>query len=190
MPRGCAGVTHLSFADDIVIFARGDRRSVDSLVRFLSLYQSGSGQRVNTHKSFFIASRRCGSGQIRRIQQLTGFRHSSFPFHYLGCNLYVGRRKKEYFQYLIDKFVAKLAGWKKKLLSQGGRLILIKHVLSAIPLHVVTVMDPPHRSAKGPRAHNGEFSLGTDRIRSQASLVLLAEPLLSGGGEWSWNLSV
>ncbi|XP_027167252.1 uncharacterized protein LOC113767379 [Coffea eugenioides] len=143
MPRGCTSITHLAFADDIVIFARGDRRSVGNLLRFLTLYQNGAGQRINKQKSFFIASKRCGAGQIRQIQHLTGFRHGSFPFSYLGCNLYAGHRKKEYFHFLIEKFVAKLAGWQKKLLTQGGRLILIKHVLSAIPLHVLAVMDPP-----------------------------------------------
>nr|XP_027060692.1 uncharacterized protein LOC113687227 [Coffea arabica] len=142
-PRGCVQVTHLSFADDIIIFSRGDRRSVGNLVRFLNLYQNASGQRISNHKSLFIASRRCGTGQIRRIQQITGFRQGTLPLPYLGSNLYAGRRKKAYFQFLIDKFIAKLAGWQKKLLSQGGRLILIKHVLSAIPTHVLAVMDPP-----------------------------------------------
>nr|XP_027090446.1 uncharacterized protein LOC113711482 [Coffea arabica] len=108
--RGCVRVTHLSFADDIIIFSRGDRRSVGNLVRFLNLYQTATGQRINNHKSLFIASRRCGTGQIRRIQQITGFRHGTLPLPYLGCNLYAGRRKKEYFQFLIDKFIAKLAG--------------------------------------------------------------------------------
>ena len=46
-------------------------------------------------------------------------------------------------QYLVEKFVVKVAGWKKKLFSQGGRLILIPHILSSIPLHVLAAMDPP-----------------------------------------------
>ena len=146
--RGCVRVIHLSFTDDIIIFAHGDRRSVGNLIRFLTLYQTTAGQRVNTHKSLFIISRRCGTSQIRRIQQMTGFRHGSLPLSYLGCHLYAGRRKKVYFQFLIDKFIAKLAGWQKKLLSQGGRLILIKHVLSAIPTHVLAVMDLPSRVLK------------------------------------------
>ncbi|XP_027060693.1 uncharacterized protein [Coffea arabica] len=140
--RGAAFVSHLSFADDVVIFAREDRRSVVNLVRFLTLYQEGAGQRINKQKSFFIASRRCSAGQIRRIQHLKGFKQGSFPFSYLGCNLYVGHRKKEFLQFLVEKFIAKLAGWQKKFLSQDGRLILIKHVLLAIPSHVLAVMDP------------------------------------------------
>ena len=96
LPRGCIRITHLSFADDIVIFTRGDRRSVVNLVWFLTLYQEGAGQRINKQKSFFIVSRWCGAGQIRRIRHLTGFRQDSFPFSYLGCNLYVGHQKKSF----------------------------------------------------------------------------------------------
>ena len=119
LPRGCVHVTYLAFADDIVIFVRGDRRSVGNLIRFLMLYQTGTGQRINKQKSFFLVSRRCGAGQILQIQHLTGFRHGSFPFPYLGCNLYASHRKKEFLYFLIEKFVAKLADWQKKLLSQG-----------------------------------------------------------------------
>ena len=67
LPRGCIRITHLSFADDIVIFTRGDRRSVVNLVWFLTLYQEGAGQRINKQKGFFIVSRWCGAGQICRI---------------------------------------------------------------------------------------------------------------------------
>nr|XP_027077062.1 uncharacterized protein LOC113700825 [Coffea arabica] len=143
LPKGGIRITHLSFADDVVIFARGDRRSMVNLVHFLTLYQEGAGQWINKQKSFFIASRRCSTGQIRHIQHLTGFKQGTFPFTYLGCNLFVGHRKKEYFQFLVDKFIAKLAAWQTKFLSPGGRLILIKHVLSAIPSQVLAVMDPP-----------------------------------------------
>ena len=38
-----------------------------------------------------------------------------------------------------------MAGWKAKLLSPGGKLILIKHVLSSIPIHVLSVFDVPQR---------------------------------------------
>jgi len=41
----------------------------------------------------------------------------------------VGRRKKESFDYIKERIWRKLQGWEEKLLSQGGRDILIKAVV-------------------------------------------------------------
>lgn len=38
---------------------------------------------------------------------------------------------------------ARLAGWKGRLLSPGGRFILLKHVLASIPVCYFAAMEPP-----------------------------------------------
>lgn len=62
---------------------------------------------------------------------------------YLGCFLFRGRKKKVHFQHIIDSVNKRLSGWAGKMLSPGGRLVLIKHVLYSIPLHVLAAMEPP-----------------------------------------------
>lgn len=62
---------------------------------------------------------------------------------YLGCTLFERRKKIEYFNDLINKFEKKLAGWKSKLLSHGGRIVLIKHVLQSLPLYSMAAFEPP-----------------------------------------------
>jgi hypothetical protein len=62
---------------------------------------------------------------------------------YLGCNIFYGKSRPIYFENIIQKIQDKLAGWKAKLISKGGRLILIKHVLSSIPIHSMTIFDIP-----------------------------------------------
>lgn len=42
------------------------------------------------------------------------------------------------------------------MLSAGGRLILIKHVLSAIPLHVLAAMEPPKEIVEAAKASMGQ----------------------------------
>ncbi|XP_059306349.1 uncharacterized protein LOC132057762 [Lycium ferocissimum] len=44
---------------------------------------------------------------------------------------------------LLAKVRNKLQGWKGKLLSFGGRAILLKHVLQAMLMHLLSVIDPP-----------------------------------------------
>ena len=48
-----------------------------------------------------------------------------------------------YFQPLIDKVASKLNGWKGRLLSSGGHLILVRHVLQVMPIYQFAVMNPP-----------------------------------------------
>ena len=77
------------------------------------------------------------------ISELTGFVRGSLPFSYLGCTIYKGISKQVYFEDTILKIQKKVAGWKSKLLSPDGKLILIKHVLSSMPIHVLSVFDVP-----------------------------------------------
>ncbi|CAI9102951.1 OLC1v1001353C1 [Oldenlandia corymbosa var. corymbosa] len=54
-----------------------------------------------------------------------------------------GRRKVEFFQNLLEAFDAKISNWKNRFLTQGGKLVLIRHVLSALPLHTIATIEPP-----------------------------------------------
>ena len=51
-------------------------------------------------------------------------RHSK----HLGLPSFIGRSKKQVFAILKERVGRKLAGWKGKLLSMGGKEILIKAV--------------------------------------------------------------
>ncbi|CAH9142794.1 unnamed protein product, partial [Cuscuta epithymum] len=58
---------------------------------------------------------------------------------YLGSNLHKGINRKSYCQHILEAFDNKLTTWKQKHLSFGGRLVLVKHVLNTIPLHLLAV---------------------------------------------------
>lgn len=130
LPRGSKVISHLCFADDIVIFTKGLKNSVRELFRFLGEYERASGQKINRQKSSMVLSCRCPSSRARMLTHLTGVPKGGLPFRYLGCLLFKGRPTKRYFQHLLDKIQVSLSGWRGKFLSQGGRLILIRHVLS------------------------------------------------------------
>lgn len=73
------------------------------------------------------------------IANTTGYSTKEFPVKYLGLPLISGRCKKAFFSAIVDKIkiLRKVKGWRSSLLSAGGRLILIKHVLSAIPIYTL-----------------------------------------------------
>ena len=49
----------------------------------------------------------------------------------------IGRSKKQVFNEIKERVGKKLMGWKEKLLSIGGREILIKVVAQAVPTYTM-----------------------------------------------------
>ena len=43
---------------------------------------------------------------------------------------------------MIQSMINKVASWKNRFLSIGGHIVLIKHILSAIPTHVLAASCP------------------------------------------------
>lgn len=68
--------------------------------------------------------------------------HQLFPIKYLGCPLITGRKKIFYFSGMVDKVIGRIRGWHTNILSTGGRVVLIRHVLLALPIHVLAVVNP------------------------------------------------
>lgn len=49
----------------------------------------------------------------------------------------------DYYQGLMKKVLGKLQSWKVKLLSIGGRAVLISRVLQSMPIHLLSAVNPP-----------------------------------------------
>nr|XP_027088662.1 uncharacterized protein LOC113710011 [Coffea arabica] len=97
VPSGCPVVTHLAYADDVIIFTNGLKASVQLVKRVVDGYYSLSGQQVNCQKSYFLVHPRLPPQHRAMIRMVTGFSYKSFPIKYLGCPLYIGRRRLTYF---------------------------------------------------------------------------------------------
>lgn len=78
-----------------------------------------------------------------RIKRLTCFKQKQGPITYLGCPLFAGRPRNNYFSDLVCKVGGRITGWQTKQLSYGGKAILTKHVLQALPIHLFSTVTPP-----------------------------------------------
>ncbi|KAL2248352.1 UNVERIFIED_CONTAM: hypothetical protein Sindi_2687500 [Sesamum indicum] len=85
-----ARVSHLAYADDIIIFTRCEEHSLTKLMQFLELYEDQSGQKINHSKSFIIPGKKANN-VAHRIKSITGFNLKCLPITYLGAPLHKGK---------------------------------------------------------------------------------------------------
>ncbi|XP_042038362.1 uncharacterized protein LOC121784263 [Salvia splendens] len=139
--RSSPTISHLSYADDIIIFTRAHREAVERLTHCLDHYFAVSGQMVNRGKSHFFLHPRFESW-ADTVAEVGGFQMGSFPFTYLGVPIYKGNLKADFLLDIRQKMVDRIHSWSHRHLSLGGRLALIKSTLMTIPLHILQVMEP------------------------------------------------
>lgn len=115
VPRVAVNVSHLMFADDLLILTNGAKNSVLNLKELMRQYEAASGQLINLMKSGFICSDKLSPRRRETIASVSGLSQKALPLTYLGVPLFYGRPLIRYFQPLLDKVKAKLSGWRSKL---------------------------------------------------------------------------
>ncbi|XP_062013933.1 uncharacterized protein LOC133730332 [Rosa rugosa] len=141
-PLGITPPSHVLFADDIMVFMRGTKRSLRNLMLFMEEYGLNSGQRINRAKSLVFLGKYASRRRFI-IRKFLGVKQGSLPFTYLGVPIFQGRPKKLYFQAIADRVRCKLASWKGSLLSQAGRIQLIQSVIQGILVYSFQIYEWP-----------------------------------------------
>ncbi|XP_015160507.1 uncharacterized protein [Solanum tuberosum] len=135
LPKWSDQLNHLAYADD--------RKSLQMIMNVLKMYEEQSGQLINKEKSFFYLFNKAAHSSVQTVEEVTSFCKGNFPLTYLGCPISHSKKKKSHFKELIKKIQNKLQLWKGKLLSFGGKEVLISHVLQSIPVYLLSVLSPP-----------------------------------------------
>ena len=124
-------ITHLCFADDLMIFCGTSARSVHLLHNSLTEFSLLSGLIPNMDKScIFLA----GNNQTYNsfVLQVFQFPGGSLPVKYLGVPLITTKLSYANCHMLIDGITSRIRNWKAKLLTFAGRLQLIQSVLCSV----------------------------------------------------------
>lgn len=137
--RHCSRISHLLYADDATFFVKADLVQADRLRSLITNFCTWSGQTVNWGKSVIHFSKETPPALKRHICQLLCMTECSHKQLYLGHPFCKPVSKKIAFMELLEKLKGRLAGWRGRLLSQAGRLTLIKSVISSCPLHSMQV---------------------------------------------------
>ena len=119
---------HLCFADDLLIFSKGDLKSVDGIQNVLKIFYSFSSLQFNSAK-IELFSVGISRAVLEEIQQATGFKIGTLLVRYLGVPLVTRRLTANDCAPLVEKFFARMNGWAAKFLTYARRLQLIQSVL-------------------------------------------------------------
>lgn len=120
-------VTHLAFADDLMIFFDGEKNSLANIVDTMELFATWSGLRMNKEKTELFVG---GLNQAETTDLTSlGFTLGSMPVRYLGLPLMHRKLRISEYRPLLVKISGHFTAWSSKKLSYAGRAELIKSVI-------------------------------------------------------------
>ncbi|KAL9232391.1 hypothetical protein vseg_007506 [Gypsophila vaccaria] len=121
----------LMFADDVLLFSKGEANSMMLLLKAYSTFSKASGLKICASKS---------SAYFRGIQEdlkldilrISGFSEGQIPFKHLGMPIETTRLKKQDCECLVEKICARIHTYGARKFSYAGRLVIVKAVLTSL----------------------------------------------------------
>jgi len=108
----------------------------------LLLLKEISGLKVNFNKSMLTGVNNSPTWLLEAASVLS-CRTGLIPFMYLGLLIGGDGRKIGFWKPVVDRIRARLSGWNNKFLSFGGRLVLLKSVMSSLPVYFLSFSKAP-----------------------------------------------
>uniref|UniRef100_A0A803QD75 Reverse transcriptase domain-containing protein n=1 Tax=Cannabis sativa TaxID=3483 RepID=A0A803QD75_CANSA len=141
--RRAPTISHLFFTDDSLLFSSASIEAATSIQNILHDYSRASGQLVNFNKLALYFSPNTAPELQHAIASLLGIPVRETMEKYLGLPQTFGRSKKDAFNYINDRVWSHLNKWNSKFFSKGGKEVLLKSVVQAIPSYAMACFKLP-----------------------------------------------
>ncbi|CAN1163243.1 LINE-1 retrotransposable element ORF2 protein [Linum perenne] len=178
------GLSHLFFADDLVLFGMVNPNQCHSIRNCLDTFCKASGQLVSKDKSRIFFSANVNKASRRHVCRELGFAETNDLGRYLGVPVLHGRINKGTHKYLIERIDKKLEGWKRNTLSLAGRVTLASSVLNSIPAYAMQTTLLPASITKDIDARIRNFVWGSTNDKRKTHLIswdVVCRPKSEGG---------
>ncbi|XP_026384099.1 uncharacterized protein LOC113279639 [Papaver somniferum] len=139
-------VTHLLFADDMVIFTTDSPEHIHNIRAVFICFELVYGLSVNPLNSRAFGIGNPSSQDI--ISATMGCSQEQLPLTYLGMPAGSLYRSKVHWAPIIERTEKNLQSWQRICLTYGGRLVLIQFVLSTLAIYMMSVFSMPASVAK------------------------------------------
>ena len=132
----------LQYADDTTFFMQGSMVAAHTLSSMMDIFSALSSLRHNRAKSTLV---RFGlsTAKMGNCSQILTTPSVVLPIRYLGVPLVDCQLRLQDWHPVFEKVETRLGGWQARLMSCGGRLILLKAVLAAIPIFYMSIFKMP-----------------------------------------------
>eukprot|EP00268_Persea_americana_P005048 TRINITY_DN11696_c0_g1_i8.p1 TRINITY_DN11696_c0_g1~~TRINITY_DN11696_c0_g1_i8.p1 ORF type:complete len:234 (+),score=29.37 TRINITY_DN11696_c0_g1_i8:35-736(+) len=140
--RNFQAISHLQFADDTLIFCGENEDQIRNVKATLLCFEAVSGLKVNFLKSELIGIR-TEKSKLLQYAEILGCKVGDLPSSYLGLPLCLGTVTKSLWNPVVERVERKLSAWKASYLFMGGRVTLIKSVLSNLLVYYFSLFKCP-----------------------------------------------
>ncbi|KAJ0511446.1 putative RNA-directed DNA polymerase [Helianthus annuus] len=183
LPNEGPNLTHLIFADDVMILGECSRQIISNIRRLMRCFYLVSGLKINLQKSSLF-----GVGisieENLDLANLLNCNPGALPFIYLGLKVGANMNLVNNWTPVIDTFSSRLSLWKASTLSIGGRTTLIKSVLDSLPLYYFSLFQAPNTVLNKLEKLRRDFLWGGSDAINKMHWVRwenVTKPIASGG---------
>ncbi|MCI18312.1 RNA-directed DNA polymerase (Reverse transcriptase), partial [Trifolium medium] len=140
--QGLVSVSHLQFADDTLLLGVKSWANVRALRAVLVLFETMSGLKVNFNKSMLVGVN-ISDSWLGEAASVLCCKVGKIPFLYLGLPIGGDPRRLSFWDPVLLRIKNRLSGWKSRFLSFGGRLVLLRSVLTSLPVFAISFFKAP-----------------------------------------------
>jgi hypothetical protein len=126
-----------------------NEENAECLKRGLAQYCSTSGQLVTEAKSCIFFSPNTNVDTRARVRTILNMVTESLTDKYLGLPTHFGAERSDCLRYLVDRICQRIERWKDKILSSGGKEVLLKAVAPFTPSYAMSFFKIPKSICKG-----------------------------------------
>ena len=135
----CPPIYSLMFADDLLVCGEANQKEAMIIWSTINNFCKQSGQIPNWSKSSILFSKHVEEDQKILIKQIFKVQDMTNQSIHLGHPLILpAKNRSQAYDFVLQKFKTKLSSYKANKLSHAGRLVLIKSVLSSLPIYYMS----------------------------------------------------
>ena len=133
--RTCPLISHLLFADNL-FFCKAQKEECQTIPMILKEYEAVSGQLINFQKLSIQFGHKIEKSSKQEWRDILGIQNLRGMGSYLRLPESLGGSKIQFFGFIQDRLNNRVNGWIFKFFTKGGKEVIIKFVITALPNHV------------------------------------------------------